>query len=64
MFGLLFGVSLAVTTVQLIKEVNTKPIPAENWANKELYYKDVSNNVPIEQLLKNVENGKISRTPS
>lgn len=57
MFGALFGISLIVTTVQLIKEANMKPIPAENWENKELYYKDLSS-LPIEQVMKNVENGK------
>ena len=58
MFGLLFAVSAVVTIVQLIKELITKPIPAENWANKELYNKDVINGVPIKQRMKNLENGK------
>lgn len=58
MFDLLFIVSIVGSIVQIIKEHNTKTIPAENWANKELYHKDIMNGVPDEQLIKNVENGK------
>lgn len=58
MFGLLFAVSAVGTIVQLIKESNTKPIPAENWANKELYYEDIMNGVPVQQRMKNLKNGK------
>lgn len=57
MFGL-FIVSLIVTCVQLIKEVCEKPVPAENWGNKDLYYEDLMNGVPIEQCMENLKNGK------
>lgn len=58
MFDLLFIVSIIGTVVRIIKEVSTKPIPAENWANQELYHKDIMDGVPIEQRLKNLKNGK------
>jgi hypothetical protein len=58
MFDLLFAVSIVGTTVQLIKDACAPTIPAENWANKELYYKDMANGVPHEQRMKNVENGR------
>lgn len=57
MFGL-FVLSLIITCIQLIKESLEKPIPAENWANKELYNQDIMKGVPIEQRMKNLENGK------
>lgn len=55
---ILFIVSLVVVVTQLIKESATKTIPAEYWGNMELYYKDVNDGVPIEQRMKNLENGK------
>ena len=58
MFDLIFLVSIVCTIVQLIKEAHTKPIPAENWANMKLYHKDIMDGVPIEERLKNLENGK------
>lgn len=58
MFDLLFAVSIIGTIGQLFKEVIAKEIPAENWANKELYYNDMANGVSIEQRMKNLENGK------
>ena len=39
-------------------------IPAENWANKELYNKDIMDGVPIEQRMKNLKNGKYKMTQS
>ena len=62
MFDGLFIVSLIGTAYQSIKEKLEPTIPAENWANKELYYKDMMNNVPIEQRMKNVKNGKYKLT--
>ena len=41
MFGLLGLVSILGTGYQLIKESFEPTIPAENWANKELYHKDL-----------------------
>lgn len=58
MFDGLFVVSLVATTVQLIKEANQPVIPAENWDNKQLYYKDMVDGVSNKQLMKNVQNGK------
>ena len=58
MFDLLFIVSIVGSVVQMVKEACTKEIPAENWANKELYHEDVMNGVSIEERLKNLENGK------
>ena len=58
MFDLLFIVSIFGSVVQLIKEACTPEIPAENWANQELYHKDIMDGVPIEQRMKNLKNGK------
>lgn len=58
MFDLLFAISIVGTAVQAFKEACTPTIPAENWANKELYYKDMMNGVSSEQRMKNIENGK------
>lgn len=58
MFDLVFIVSIIGTIVQVIKEARTPTIPAENWGNKELYHKDMMSGVPIEQRMKNLENGK------
>ena len=62
MFDLLFAVSIVGTAVQAIKEACAKPIPAENWANKELYHKDIMDGVSVEQRMKNLENGKYKLT--
>jgi hypothetical protein len=62
MFDLLFIASIVGTIGSLIKETFTPEIPAENWANKELYHKDIIDGVPIEQCLKNLENGKYKLT--
>ena len=62
MFDGLFIVSLIATCVQGIKEALEPTIPAENWANKELYHKDVMANIPIEQRMKNLKNGKYKLT--
>lgn len=54
----LFIASIIGTCVQAIKEACEPTISAENWANKKLYHKDMINGVPIEQRMKNLENGK------
>ena len=46
----------------LLKESFEKPVPAENWANKELYYQDMANGVPIEQRMKYLEQGRYKLT--
>ena len=58
MFDGLFIASLIGTCVQAIKEHCEPVIPAENWANKELYHEDIMNGVPIEQRINNLKNGK------
>lgn len=58
MFDGLFIVSIVGSLVQVIKEANQPIIPAENWANQELYHKDIMDGVPVEQRMKNLENGK------
>ena len=54
----LFIVSLIGTCVQLVKDSLAPTVPAENWGNQELYHKDMMDGVPIEQRMKNLENGK------
>lgn len=58
MFGLLSVIGIVCTGYQLIKEAITPEIPAENWANMELYHKDIMSGMPIEERLKNVRNGR------
>ena len=58
----LFIASLISTCYQAIKEACEPTIPAENWANKELYHKDLMAGVPIEQRMKNLKNGKYKLT--
>ena len=62
MFDLLFAVSIIGTIAQAVKEACTTTIPAENFANKGLYYKDIINGVSVEQRMKNIENGKYKMT--
>ena len=62
MFDTLFIVSIIGSAVQAFKETNTPAIPAENWANEELYHKDIMNGVSVEQRMKNLENGKYRLT--
>lgn len=62
MFDLLFIASLIGTGLQAIKEVKEPVIPEENWANKELYHKDMMNGVSVEERMKNLANGKYKLT--
>lgn len=64
MLGGLFVAALICTGYQMAKESYAPTIPAENWANKELYYQDLTDGVPIEQLSKNLKNGKYKLTES
>ena len=54
----LFIASLIGTLYQGVKEKLEPTIPAENWANKELYHKDLMAGVSVEQRMKNLKNGK------
>lgn len=58
MLNLLFIVSIVGSIVQVLKEKFTTPVPDEYCAHMELYYKDIVNGVPLEQCMKNLENGK------
>ena len=58
MFDGLLIASVISSCYQAIKGKLTPTIPAKNWANKELYYKDLMNGVSTEQRMKNLENGK------
>ena len=62
MFWLISLVSLATNGYQGIKDTMTPTIPAENWANKDLYYQDIMNGVSPEQRMKNLRNGKYKLT--
>lgn len=54
--------SILTTGIRAIKEASTPSIPAENWANKELYHKDMMSGMSQKELMKNVENGKYKLT--
>lgn len=58
----LFIASLVETIAQIIKEKCEPVIPAENWANKDLYYEDMMNGMSVEQRMKNVKNGRYKLT--
>lgn len=58
MFDLLFIASIVGGAVQMFKEASEPVVPAENWENKKLYNEDIMRGVPIEQRMKNLENGK------
>ena len=58
MFDLLGIVAMLGTGYQLIKESFEPTIPAENWANKELYHQDIMNGMSVEERMKNVKNGR------
>ncbi len=62
MFGLLGLASMIGTCCQAIKDACTPTIPAENWANHDLYYQDIMNGVSVEQRMKNLKNGKYKLT--
>lgn len=54
MFHLLGLAALLYVCVTAIKEACEPTIPAENWANRELYQQDILNGVPVEQRMKNL----------
>ena len=62
MFNGLLIASLLGAIVDGIKTAFVPTIPAENWANKELYYKDLMDGVSAEQRMKNAKNGKYKLT--
>ena len=58
MFGGLFVVSLFITASQMIKEATEPIIPAENWENKDLIYKDRMSGMSDKEFHRNLVNGK------
>lgn len=64
MFDLIFIISIIGTIAEAVKTACTPEIPAENWANRELYHRDIMDGVSIEQRMKNVENGRYKLTES
>lgn len=58
MFDAVFIMSVVGSLVQAVKDACEPVIPAENWANKELYHEDIMNGVSLEQRLENAKNGK------
>lgn len=58
----LFIAAVIETCRQGIKEALQPTIPAENWANNDLYYEDIMNGVSVEQRMNNVKNGKYKLT--
>lgn len=58
----LFIASLLCTCYQTIKEMCAPKISAENWANYDLYHRDMMNGVSIEQRMENLKNGKYKLT--
>lgn len=62
MLRLLFTAALITTGYQVIKEKFTPIMPAENWANKDLYHQDLMNGASVEERMKNLKNGKYKLT--
>ena len=60
MIGLLVIIGAFVS--EKIKAIFEPTIPAENWANKDLYHEDMMNGVSPQQLSKNLRNGKYKLT--
>lgn len=50
--------SILSTMVDGIKDAFSTPIPAENWANKDLQYQDRMNGMSEKEILKNARNGR------
>ena len=62
MLGGLFIASLICTVGQLIKENCEPVIPSENWANKDLIYKDKMSGISTKEFERNLHNGKYKAT--
>ena len=60
MLFLVLGSAIAIS--ETIKEKIHPTIPAENWANKKLYYEDMANGVSPEQITKNLAHGRYKIT--
>jgi len=64
MLHLLNIASLISTCVQGIKGAFEPTTPAENWANKELYYKDMMDGGSPKQRMKNLKSGRYKLSES
>lgn len=64
MLGGLFVLCLVASYAKAIKETWEPEIPAENWANKDLYNEDILNGIPIGERMRNLRNGKYKITAS
>lgn len=53
-----WAVSLITAGIPWLKEKTEKSIPAENWANKDLVWKDRRSGMSEKEILKNVQRGK------
>lgn len=62
MFDGLFIASIIGSCIEVIKEKLEPTIPAENWANMELYNEDIAKGITIEQRIKNLKKGKYRLT--
>lgn len=62
MMSLLGLFSIFSTAKQAIKEAFEPTIPVENWANKELYHKDLMSGMSAEERMRNVKNGRYKLT--
>ena len=51
-------VALLSSGIPWLNEKTTKSIPAENWANKELQYKDRMAGVSEKEILRRAEQGR------
>lgn len=58
----LFIAAILGTVGGMVKESLEPTIPAENWANKDLYYKDLKSGMSQKELHRNLVNGKYKAT--
>ena len=59
----LLGIFSIFSTVgRSVKESLEPTIPAENWANKELYHQDLMSGMSVEERMRNVRNGRYKLT--
>ena len=57
MFGIISVIVLIGVGAALIKEACAPTIPAENWANKDLYHKDHAT-MSMKEIIKHAESGR------
>lgn len=62
MFDIIFAISIVGSIIGIFKEACTPEIPAENFANQELYRNDIKRGMPVEERMKGVDNGRYRLT--